>query len=88
VEIPPLLRDFQVEGESPAFGLFHGAAFSTALFYPQILLQSQKNCGRADGSGDRIRRKRIVGDDSKTILVYYLGGKTLDGGNRVEEKHF
>jgi len=40
VEIPPLLRDFQVEGESPAFGLFHGAAFSTALFYPQILLQS------------------------------------------------
>jgi hypothetical protein len=42
VEIPPLLRDFQAEGESPAFGLFHGAAFSTALFYPQILLQSPK----------------------------------------------
>jgi len=31
VGIPPLLRDFQAEGESPAFGLFHGAAFSTAL---------------------------------------------------------
>jgi len=31
VNIPPLLRDFQAERESPAFGLFHGAAFSTAL---------------------------------------------------------
>jgi hypothetical protein len=31
VEIPLLLRDFQAEGESPAFGLFHEAAFSTAL---------------------------------------------------------
>jgi hypothetical protein len=25
------LRDFQAEGESPAGGLFHAAAFSTAL---------------------------------------------------------
>ena len=31
VEIPLRLRDFQVQWESPAFGLFHGAAFSTAL---------------------------------------------------------
>src|SRR6516225_563633 len=31
VKIQPLLRDFQAEGESPALGLFHGAAFSTAL---------------------------------------------------------
>ena len=31
VKIPLLLRDFQVEWESPAFGLFHGTAFSTAL---------------------------------------------------------
>src|ERR1035437_5535289 len=31
VKIPPLRGDFQAEGESPAFGLFHGAAFSTAL---------------------------------------------------------
>jgi hypothetical protein len=30
VKIPPLLRDFQAQGESPACGLFHGAAFSTA----------------------------------------------------------
>jgi hypothetical protein len=30
VKIPPPLRDFQAEGESPAFGLFQGAAFSTA----------------------------------------------------------
>ena len=31
VKIPMRLRDFQVEWESPAFGLFHGTAFSTAL---------------------------------------------------------
>ena len=31
VEIPPLLRDFQAEWESPASGLFHVAPFSTAL---------------------------------------------------------
>ena len=30
VEIPPLLRDFQAQWESPAVGLFHEAAFSTA----------------------------------------------------------
>jgi len=32
VEIPPLLRDFQARWESPALGLFHGAASSTDLF--------------------------------------------------------
>jgi hypothetical protein len=31
VKIALLLRDFQVEWESSAFGLFHGTAFSTAL---------------------------------------------------------
>jgi hypothetical protein len=31
VKIPMLYRDFQVTWESPAFGLFHGTAFSTAL---------------------------------------------------------
>lgn len=31
VEIQLLSRDFQAEWESPAFGLFHAAAFSTAL---------------------------------------------------------
>jgi len=31
VGIPPQLRDFQAEWESPAVGLFRGAAFSTAL---------------------------------------------------------
>jgi hypothetical protein len=29
VEIPPLLRDFQARWESPALGLFLGAASST-----------------------------------------------------------
>ena len=32
VEIPPLLRDFQARWESPALGLFLGAAPSTDLF--------------------------------------------------------
>ena len=31
VEISLLLRDFQAEWESPVFGLFRGAPFSTAL---------------------------------------------------------
>jgi hypothetical protein len=31
VEIPPPLRNFQAEWESPALGLFHGVTFSTAL---------------------------------------------------------
>ena len=31
VKIPLRLRDFQVAWESPAFGLFHATAFSTAL---------------------------------------------------------
>jgi hypothetical protein len=31
VEIAPLLRDFQAKWESPVCGLFHEAAFSTAL---------------------------------------------------------
>jgi hypothetical protein len=31
VKIPLRLRDFQVQWKSPAFGLFHGTAFSTAL---------------------------------------------------------
>ena len=29
--IPPRLRDFQAVWESPVFGLFHVAAFSTAF---------------------------------------------------------
>ena len=31
VNSPLRLRDVQVQWESPAFGLFHGTAFSTAL---------------------------------------------------------
>jgi hypothetical protein len=31
VNIPLRLRDVQVQWESPAFGLFQGTAFSTAL---------------------------------------------------------
>jgi ABC-type multidrug transport system ATPase subunit len=42
VGIRPRLPDFQAEWESPAFGLFRGAAFSTAS-YPPIVLHSPKN---------------------------------------------
>ncbi len=37
VEIPLPLRDFQAQRKSPAFGLFLGAAFSTALVPPPIV---------------------------------------------------
>jgi alkylation response protein AidB-like acyl-CoA dehydrogenase len=48
VGIPPRLRDFQAEGESPAGGLFHAAAFSTALLptnsatEPQVLTHEKE----------------------------------------------
>jgi len=41
VKIQPLRRDFQAEGESPAVGLFLGAAFSTALL-PTISAKEPK----------------------------------------------
>jgi hypothetical protein len=42
VEIPLRLRDFQAQWESPAFGLFHGAAFSTALLPINCALDPKK----------------------------------------------
>ena len=42
VGIPPLLRDFQTEGESPVFGLFHAAAFSTAPFTHRFCYRAEK----------------------------------------------
>jgi len=44
VEIPRFVRDFQARGESPVFGLFHGASFppphssSFQLVWPHISL--------------------------------------------------
>jgi hypothetical protein len=38
VEIPKFFRDLQARWESPALGLFHGAASSTDPFHPQIVL--------------------------------------------------
>ena len=43
VKIQPLRRDFQAEGESPVFGLFHGAAFSTALLPTNSAKKPEKN---------------------------------------------
>jgi integrase/recombinase XerD len=43
VEIPPLLRDFQAEWESPAFGLFPGAAFSIALLPTNSAIEPEKD---------------------------------------------
>src|ERR1039458_5286539 len=45
VEIPPLLRDFQTEGESPAFGLFHAVAFSTAPFTHRFCYRARNASG-------------------------------------------
>jgi len=42
VEIPPLLRDFQAEWESPASGLFHVAPFSTALLTHRFCYRAKK----------------------------------------------
>jgi hypothetical protein len=41
VGIPPLLRDFQARWESPAFGLFLGAASSTDPFTHHFRFKSQ-----------------------------------------------
>ena len=41
VEISLLLRDFQAEWESPVFGLFRGAPFSTALLPPNSAMEPQ-----------------------------------------------
>src|ERR1035437_5125738 len=56
-ETPPLLRDFQAEGESPALGLFHAAAFSTALLPTNSAKEPQKYRLNAHGepSGRRYR---------------------------------
>ncbi|HVB57029.1 MAG TPA: hypothetical protein VNE63_11430, partial [Candidatus Acidoferrales bacterium] len=40
--IPPSLRDFQAEWESPAFGLFQGAGFSTALLPTNTAIEPEK----------------------------------------------
>jgi hypothetical protein len=45
VEIPLRLRDFQAQGESPAFGLFHGAAFSTALLPTDCAIDPEERTG-------------------------------------------
>jgi hypothetical protein len=42
VKILPQLQDFQAEWESPAFGLFHAAAFSTALLPTNTAIQPKQ----------------------------------------------
>ena len=44
VGIPPPLRDFQAERESPALGLFRAAAASTALFTHRFCYRAYKVC--------------------------------------------
>jgi hypothetical protein len=45
--MPPVLRDFQENRESPAFGLFRFAAFSTAHELASILLSCVRRPARA-----------------------------------------
>jgi hypothetical protein len=40
--IPPSLRDFRAQWESPAFGLFHGAGFSTTLLPTNTAIEPEK----------------------------------------------
>jgi hypothetical protein len=40
--IPPSLRDFRAQWESPAFGLFHEAGFSTALLPTNTAIEPQE----------------------------------------------
>jgi hypothetical protein len=79
VGIPPRLRDFQAEGESPAGGLFHAAAFSTALlptnsatepkfetaFKVSILQQSRRlyGCWHLKGRGHSLRSRKLPPDE-------------------------
>jgi hypothetical protein len=42
VAIPPPLRDCQAQWESPASGLFHGAAFCTALLPTDSAIEPKK----------------------------------------------
>jgi hypothetical protein len=66
VEIPPLLRDFQTEGESPAFGLFHAVAFSTAPF-------THRSCYRAEfiKSGTRVIWLSVE-DEAKAYIMFEI----------------
>jgi hypothetical protein len=43
------LRDFQARWESPAFGLFHGAASSTALFTHNFCYRAPEIFGNPEG---------------------------------------
>src|SRR5271157_1469463 len=58
VEIPPLSRDFQAEEESPALGLFHGAAFSTAL----LPTNSAKEPEVINGKGHVVLQVQVLED--------------------------
>jgi hypothetical protein len=60
VKIQPLLRDFQAEGESPAFGLFHGKAFSTALLPTNSATEPKKAAPLKKGSAQESDEVRIL----------------------------
>src|SRR5215469_4090842 len=49
-EIPLLLRDFQAEWESPAVGLFHAAAFSTAFLPANSATEPKRRSNRSAGA--------------------------------------
>ena len=71
VEIPPLLRDFQAEGESPASGLFHVAPFSTALL-------THRFCYRAEIKFGQSRAVTKLGDKSVHLTARCSVGVLTD----------
>jgi hypothetical protein len=83
VKIPLPLRDFQVEWESSAFGLFHGTAFSTALV-PIELRGGLAGCTRTC-QNFRNSRARISGTHIFILLLGHTPSKPDYGGRFCDE---
>jgi len=75
VEIPLPLWDFQAQWKSPAFGLFHEAAFSTAPLPPNCAVDpnlSAQRSGELIGNRNKLAigvRSRGQNGDAAVILM-------------------
>jgi|SRR6516162_5377556 len=81
VKIQPFLRDFQAEGESPAVGLFYGAAFSTAL----LPINSAKEPSFQNSTLARcIARPPLEGFRSSGFMISNSAGNAVIEASRVD----